>query len=53
MMYNKVNGETFSYILKPDVINPGIAVKYSGVLRIRINDIKENEELKIAVTIEE
>lgn len=53
MMYNKINGETFSYILKPDIINPGIAVKYSGVLRIRINDVKENGELEIAVTIEE
>lgn len=53
MMYNKVNGETFSYVLKPDIINPGKAVKYSGVLHIRIKNVKDNGELEIVVTIEE
>lgn len=53
MMYNKVDGETFSYVLKPDAINPGKAVKYSGVVHVRINDVKDNGELQVSVAIEE
>ena len=53
MMYNKANEERFSYALKPDAINPGVAVKYSGVLHVRINDVKDNGELQLSVTIEE
>lgn len=39
--------------LKPDAINPGIAVKYSGILHIGINDVKDNGKLQLSVTIEE
>ena len=48
MMYNKVDGKKFSYVLKPDAINPGKAVKYSGVLHVRINNVNENGELEIS-----
>ena len=53
MMYNNFNGQTHSYILKPDAINPGTAVKYSGVIYININNIKENGELELSIKIDE
>ncbi|WP_066889953.1 hypothetical protein [Clostridium nigeriense] len=53
MMYNNVNGETHSYILKPNAINPGKAAKYSGVLYININNIKESGELELSIRIDE
>lgn len=39
--------------LKSDAINPDVAVKYSGILPIRINDVKDNGKLQLSVTIEE
>lgn len=53
MMYNEVNGQAFSYIIKEEMFNSEISTRYAIPTNIYINDVKDNGELVLSVTIEE
>lgn len=53
MMYNKVNGETFSYVIKEDAANSFETKKIITPLRIKINNVKENGELELTIAATE
>ena len=53
MMYNQVNGETFSYIIKDSAFNSETSTRYAIPTNIYINNVKDNGQLEIAIKLEE
>ena len=52
LMYNKINDEIFSYVIKEDAANSFQTKKILTPLRINIDNVKENGELELSIKID-
>ena len=53
LMHHKVDGNTFTYVIKEKVTNSFTTKQVPYPIRISINDIKENGELDISIKVDE